>query len=82
MKTLFEVLKQQEDAVNTSAQTAEINALVEELNSTDYRIVKAMEYSLVGLEVPYDIDALHMERQKKRDRINKLQNEIKKITRK
>ena len=43
-----------------------------QLNATDYKIIKAYEYSLVGLEQPYDIHALHAERQALRDEINSL----------
>lgn len=38
----------------------------------DYRITKCHEASLSGKELPYDVDALHSERQKVRDEINRL----------
>lgn len=51
----------------------EISALQEELNSTDYRIIKSYEYSLAGQELPYDLEQLHQDRQKLRDRIGELE---------
>lgn len=44
-----------------------------ELDETDYRIIKCMEYSLAGLELPYDIQELHTQRQRVRDKINELE---------
>jgi hypothetical protein len=40
-----------------------IRALEAQLTETDYQIIKCYEYSLVGLELPYDIQALHEERE-------------------
>lgn len=48
----------------------EVEATKQELNESDYKIIKCMEYYLVGKELPYDINALHEERQGKRDKIN------------
>lgn len=50
----------------------EINELKIELSSTDYKIIKCIEYQLANLEVPYDISELHAIRQSLRDRINEL----------
>lgn len=41
-----------------------------QLSETDYKIIKTMEYSLAGLSAPYDIAALHQERQTIRNQIN------------
>lgn len=38
----------------------------------DWKIAKAQEYALVGLESPYDIADLHAKRQAVRDEINRL----------
>jgi len=54
------------------AQIAELKA---QLSTTDYQIIKSYEYSLVGLDSPYDIETLHAERQAIRDQINTLENE-------
>lgn len=50
-----------------------INELKAELASTDYKIVKCSECSLAGVELPYDIVALHAQRQTIRDEINQLE---------
>lgn len=47
-----------------------------QLNQTDYKIIKCYEYSLVGLEMPYDVSELHTERQALRDTINELQEQL------
>lgn len=52
----------------------QIASLKAELESTDYKIIKCSEAQLVGEELPYDIVALHAERQALRDRINELQS--------
>ncbi len=48
----------------------QIAALKQQLAQTDYRIIKCSEYRLAGLELPYDVEALHAERQAMRDQIN------------
>lgn len=48
--------------------------LKNELNATDYKIIKCSECSLAGEELPYDIAALHAQRQALRDEINELEN--------
>ena len=55
-------------------QKAEITTLKKQLEETDYKIIKSSEYQLLGLEVPYDLEELHTERQGLRDKINELQN--------
>lgn len=52
-------------------RVAELKA---QLASTDYKIIKCSECSLAGVELPYDIVALHAERQAIRDEINALEN--------
>ena len=51
----------------------EIAFLESELSATDYKIIKCYEYSLAGLDLPYDISKLHQERQEIRDKINTIQ---------
>lgn len=51
----------------------QITSLKEQLSSTDYKIIKCSEAQLVGEELPYDIAALHAERQSIRDKINELE---------
>jgi len=50
-----------------------ITALKAELDSTDYKIIKCSECSLAGIELPYDVVALHAQRQAIRDEINQLE---------
>ena len=52
----------------------QISKLKAQLESTDYKIIKCSEAQLVGEELPYDITALHAERQALRDRINELES--------
>lgn len=42
----------------------------------DWKIAKAIEYQMAGLEVPYDIKELNKKRQEIRDRINELEKEL------
>ena len=44
-----------------------------DLRASDYEIIKAYEYEKCGVKAPYDMDAVHKERQAKRDRINEIQ---------
>lgn len=50
----------------------QIAELKEQLTATDYKVTKCYEYGLAGLTLPYDISALHIERQAIRDQINEL----------
>lgn len=54
---------------------ARIIELKAQLDGTDYKIIKCSECQLAGAEMPYDVVALHAERQALRDEINKLQGE-------
>lgn len=55
-------------------QKAETSTLKRQLEETDYQIIKSSEYQLLGLEVPYNLEELHAERQALRDRINESEN--------
>lgn len=59
------------DAVN-----AKIDALKAQITASDYKVTKCWEYSLVGQTLPYDINALHAERERIRDEINVLEAKI------
>jgi hypothetical protein len=63
------------DRIEASKPSVEeqIAALKEQLSSTDYKIIKCSEAQLVGEELPYDITALHAERQAIRNQINELE---------
>lgn len=56
----------------TAQQIAELKA---QLSATDYQIIKCSECQLLGKKMPYDVTALHAERQAIRDQINKLEEE-------
>lgn len=50
----------------------EIDRLEELISDTDYQVIKSYEYTLAGMKIPYDVTALHNERQALRDQINEL----------
>lgn len=54
-------------------QKTEVDLLKEQIAQTDYKIIKCAEYSLAGLDLPYDIKALNAERQALRDKVNLLE---------
>lgn len=62
-----------EDIPEPSAEE-QVAELKKQLDSTDYKIIKCSECSLAGEELPYDIVALHAQRQAIRDKINELEN--------
>lgn len=45
----------------------------QELNNTDFIIIKSIEYQLNGLDIPYDLKSVHKQRQELRDKINELE---------
>lgn len=47
---------------------------ISDLAEGDYKVIKCMEAFLCGEPLPYDIVALHSERQELRDIINKAEN--------
>lgn len=53
-----------------------IEALKQQLNTSDYQVIKCYEASLTGQELPYDIDRLHEERQQARNEINRLEQAL------
>ena len=55
------------------ADAKTLKALQNQLSDSDYKIIKCYEYSLIGLELPYDIDALHTERESLREEIRKIE---------
>lgn len=56
-----------------------IQDLKDELAGSDYKITKCYEASLMGYELPYDLQELHKMRQDVRDRINGLENVLSSI---
>lgn len=60
---------------------AELRVLRSELQANtsdigDWKIIKALEYKLIGEEIPYDITELNAKRQVVRDRINEIQSKL------
>ena len=55
----------------------EIWLLKAKLNETDYKILKCSEASLLGQEMPYDLDAVVAERDEWRAQINALEEKLK-----
>jgi len=64
---------EREEAARIEGVKQQIESLKATLESTDYQVIKCYEYSLNGLEMPYDIAQLHEERQALRDQINDLE---------
>ena len=54
----------------------EIERLKSELQESDYKVIKCAEAMTVGAEMPYNVTALHNERQALRDKINELESEV------
>lgn len=80
MPTLYDdgdmIRYQYNKVFDTQRILSRINQLKETLESTDYKVIKCYEASLVGDELPYDINELHAERQAQRDLINELQKKL------
>nr|WP_297101677.1 hypothetical protein [uncultured Prevotella sp.] len=58
----------------------QIKALKEELDNTDYKVIKCYEAFLVGEAMPYNAQDLHTSRQSIRDNINSLEATLKRLT--
>ena len=58
----------------------EIERLKSELQESDYKVIKCSEAMAVGEEMPYNMTALHNERQELRDKINELESEVGDVT--
>lgn len=69
---LAEMARQQEIADICS----QISNLKAQISDTDYKVIKAYEYSLVGILTEYDMEELHQERQILRDQINELEAQL------
>ena len=57
-------------------KSAEIEHLKSELQESDYKVIKCAEAMAVGADMPYNMTALHNERQALRDKINKLEDQL------
>ena len=66
-----------EPAVNDDGLTlSEIERLKSELQESDYKVIKCAEAMTIGAVMPYNMTALHKERQALRDKINELESEV------
>lgn len=66
-----------EPAVNDDGLTlSEIEHLKSELQDSDYKVIKCAEALTIGAEMPYDVTALHKERQALRDKINEIEKQL------
>lgn len=61
---------------DTQKYSKEINDLKQQLSDSDYKVSKCYEASLLGEQMPYDVQVLHTERQAARNRINELESII------
>ena len=58
----------------------EIERLKSELQESDYKVIKCAEAMCINAELPYNMTALHKERQALRDKINELESEVGDVT--
>ena len=58
-------------------KSEEIERLKSELQESDYKVIKCAEAICLNEELPYNMTALHNERQALRDKINELESEVK-----
>lgn len=76
----FVIVDIEEDSTyDINSIIGDIYRLKQELESTDYKVTKIAEALSIGAELPYDAQELHKERQALRDRINELENELKRM---
>lgn len=69
-----------EDIIITEKKMV-IKSFQSQIAESDYKIIKCAEAVAMwaknqGIELPYDVDELHKERQEIRDSINKLEQEL------
>ena len=57
-------------------KSEEIERLKSELQESDYKVIKCAEAICLNEELPYNMTALHNERQALRDKINELESEV------
>ena len=73
---LSELARQQQ----ISQLTAQIDGLKAQIAASDYKVIKTYEYTLIGEQTEYDMEAVHAERQALRDQINTLEIQIADLT--
>lgn len=60
--------------------TAQIADLKARIAASDYKVIKTYEYTLLGEQAEYDMEAVHAERQALRDQINVLETQLAELT--
>ena len=60
--------------------TAQIADLKAQIAASDYKVIKTYEYTLLGEQAEYDMEAVHAERQALRDQINVLETQLAELT--
>ena len=65
-----------EAEVAEQERQASIESLKMQLAESDYKVIKVAECMALGLPAPYDVAALHQERQAIRDQINALEQSL------
>ena len=60
--------------------TAQIADLKTRIAASDYKVIKTYEYTLLGEQAEYDMEAVHAERQALRDQINVLETQLADLT--
>lgn len=60
--------------------TAQIADLKARIAASDYKVIKTYEYTLLGEQTEYDMEAVHAERQALRDQINILETQLADLT--
>ena len=63
-----------------SQVTAQIDDLKNRIAASDYKVIKTYEYTLLGEQTEYDMEAVHAERQALRDQINVLETQLADLT--
>jgi hypothetical protein len=63
--------------VDSFYYVSQINKLKQQLESSDYKIMKCYELSMIGEPMPYDVFQMHTERQDLRDEINRISDLLK-----
>ncbi|MES9636747.1 hypothetical protein [Megasphaera elsdenii] len=66
----------EENEMKRRTISQDIIILESKLAATDYQIIKTYENRLKNKQDPYDTDEIIAERQKLRDKINELQNDL------
>lgn len=75
-----EELAEQARQQHISQVIAQIDDLKALIAASDYKIIKTYEYTLLGEQTEYDIEAVHAERQALRDQINTLETQLADLT--